>query len=241
MEAPTPVSALIHAATLVTAGVYLLVCLLPNHIMLAGGGAALSLGASTLILAGIVGLAQTDLKRTIAFSTCSQVAYIVLGLGSATSRSSLFLLLTHAFYKALLFIAAGVVIHASGNNQDLRLIGGNGLSLPISKELFAAGSLSLCAFPSTAGDFSKDLLVEQLGYSYLSLHQSFWLCALAGTVLTGAYSGRLLRLTFASEPRGAVPLPQHEPPVSVITVLTLLGLVSYLSGVAAVELFAGSF
>ena len=144
IEAPTPVSALIHAATLVTAGVYLLVCLAPSHLASQGGNVALALGSSTLLLAGLVGLAQSDLKRTIAFSTCSQVAYMVLGLGNASSGASLFLLLTHAFYKALLFIAAGVVIHASSNNQDVRLIGGNGLALPVSKELFAAGSLSLC-------------------------------------------------------------------------------------------------
>jgi NADH-quinone oxidoreductase subunit L len=173
MEAPTPVSALIHAATLVTAGVYLLACLMPGHLGVQGGGIALAISSSTLLLAGLVGLAQSDLKRTIAFSTCSQVAYMVLGLGNGATEASLFLLLTHAFYKALLFMAAGVVIHASGNIQDVRLMGGQGLTLPIGKELFSAGSLSLCAFPYSAGDFSKDFLVEQLGYAYLTLHHGF--------------------------------------------------------------------
>ena len=171
MEAPTPVSALIHAATLVTAGVYLLVRLLP--LTPGGNPGVLLVGAVTLLVAGFTGLAQTDLKRTIAFSTCSQVAYIVLGVGNATSNSGLFLLFTHALYKALLFMSAGAVIHSSGNVQDIRLMGGSALILPVSKELFGGASLSLCAFPHSAGDFSKDLLIEELGYSLLVLHQGF--------------------------------------------------------------------
>ena len=170
MEAPTPISALIHAATLVTAGVYLLVRLSPlPH---GGSSGGLLLGSSTLLIAGVIGLAQTDLKRTIAFSTCSQVAYIVLGTGDASPVATLFLLFTHALYKALLFITAGAAIHASGNLQDSRLMGGNALTLPLSKELFAGGALALCAFPYSAGDFSKDLLVEEAGYSYLALHHT---------------------------------------------------------------------
>lgn len=125
-----------------------------------------------MLIAGLVGLSQTDLKRTIAFSTCSQVAYIVLGVGNATPTAALFLLFTHALYKALLFMSAGVVIHASGNLQDLRLMGGSAQTLPVSKELFLGGSLALCAFPYSAGDFSKDFLLEELGYSYLVLHHA---------------------------------------------------------------------
>jgi len=241
IEAPTPVSALIHAATLVTAGVYLIVCLASNHLPTHGGGTAIILGASTLLLAGFVGLAQSDLKRTIAFSTCSQVAYMVLGAGNLAPSASLFLLLTHAFYKALLFIAAGVVIHSSGNNQDVRLMGGSGLALPLGKELFAGGSLSLCAFPFSAGDFSKDLLLEQVGYAHLVLHHGFWLCGLAGTVLTGAYSARLLRLVFASEPRGGNPLPQHEAQNYILAGLTLLGGISVSAGVGGSALLVPAF
>lgn len=171
IEAPTPISALIHAATLVTAGVYLLVRLLP--LTPGGGDGILLVSAATLLLAGLTGLAQTDLKRTIAFSTCSQVAYMILGVGNGSPSMGMFLLFTHALYKALLFISAGVVIHAAGNVQDIRLMGGNALVLPLSKEFFGGASLSLCAFPHTAGDFSKDLLVEELGYSFIALHQGF--------------------------------------------------------------------
>jgi NADH:ubiquinone oxidoreductase subunit 5 (subunit L)/multisubunit Na+/H+ antiporter MnhA subunit len=241
IEAPTPVSALIHAATLVTAGVYLLMRFIPGQLYTQGGATAIFLGASTLLMAGFVGLAQSDLKRTIAFSTCSQVAYMVLGMGGISPGASAFLLLTHAFYKALLFIAAGVVIHASGNNQDVRLIGASGLTLPVSKELFASGSFALCALPFSAGDFSKDLLLEQLGYAYLTLHQGFWICGLLGTVLTGAYSARLLRLTFASEPRGGSLLPQHESRGFVLVGLTLLGCVSYSAGIGCAEVFVPTF
>lgn len=238
IEAPTPISALIHAATLVTAGVYLLVRLLP--LIPGGGGEILLVSAATLLLAGLTGLAQTDLKRTIAFSTCSQVAYIVLGMGNGSPGTSLFLLFTHALYKALLFISAGVVIHAAGNVQDTRLMGANARVLPLSKEFFGGASLALCAFPHTAGDFSKDLLVEELGYSFLSLHQGFWLGGLGGTLLTGAYSGRLWRLIFAAEPRGVNPLPQHEPPFHLSGLLILLAAVSTLSGWLTLELFGTS-
>lgn len=238
IEAPTPVSSLIHAATLVTAGVYLLVrvggCTASN------GGGAMVLSTATLLIAGTVGLSQTDLKRTIAFSTCSQVGYMVLGAGSGNPGSAIFLLLTHALYKALLFMCAGAVIHAAGNNQDARLMGAVGRLLPASKQLFSAASLALCAFPASAGDYSKDMLVEQMGYSYLLMHQTSWLGALAGTVLTGAYSARLLRLVYGSEPRQSVLAPAHEIPGTLLGVLTLLGVASYTSGSAGVELFVAS-
>lgn len=227
MEAPGPTSSLLHSSTVVIAGVYLLVSLGSQELGESGG---LALGVCTLLLAGIAGLGQTDLKRIIAFSTASQVAYMILAAASSDSGSSLFLLLTHAVYKSLLFIAAGVVIHSSASNQDVRLIGANGFSLPVTKELFTVSSLALCAFPSTAADYSKDVLIEQLGYSTLALHQSYWLCALAGTVLTGAYSGRLIRLALTSEPRGASALPQHEPYPLVLLLIALLGLLSYQSG-----------
>lgn len=132
----------------------------------------MALGAATLVIAGLVGISQTDLKRTIAFSTCSQVGYIVLSRGNGSSSAALLLLTTHALYKALLFMSAGAVIHGSGDIQDVRLLGAGGFALPLSKELFACASLSLCAFPCSAGDFSKDLLLEEMGYSFFSLHHA---------------------------------------------------------------------
>lgn len=197
----------------------------------------MGLGTATLLLAGLIGLTQTDIKRTIAFSTCSQVGYIVLGAGNGSTGASMFLLLTHALYKALLFISAGAVIHASGNNQDIRLMGGNGASLPMTKEIFLLASLALCAFPFSSGDFSKDLLVEQQGYTFFTVHHSFWLCALLGTALTGAYSGRLIRLVFSSEPRMASAITQHDPSMRTLSVLTALALCSFSSGFIFSELF----
>ena len=240
MEAPTPISSLIHAATLVTAGVYLLVRTGANFTQSGNSGPVLVIGAVTLLIAGFVGVAQTDLKRTIAFSTCSQVGYMVLGVGDGASGAALFLLFTHALYKALLFICAGIVIHSAGNNQDVRLLGATGVLLPASKQLFAAASLALCAFPFSAGDFSKDLLVEQAGYSYLGLHQAIWVSALVGTALTGAYSARLLRLVYASEPRTPLPAEAHETPLLVLQILTVLGGIGYSSGALGLELFSAS-
>lgn len=240
IEAPTPVSSLIHAATLVTAGVYLLIRAGGNFTPSGNNGPALVTGAVTLLLAGFVGVAQTDLKRTIAFSTCSQVGYMVLGVGDGASGTSLFLLFTHALYKALLFMCAGIVIHSAGNNQDVRLLGATGMLLPASKQLFAAASLALCALPFSAGDFSKDLLVEQAGYSYLTLHQTMWVSALVGTALTGAYSARLLRLVYSGEPRTPVLTGSHEASLLTLQVLTILGLIAYSSGALGLELFSSS-
>lgn len=200
-----------------------------------GSGPFLVAGAATLLIAGFAGISQTDLKRTIAFSTCSQVGYMVLGRGNGSSSAALLLLITHALYKALLFMSAGAVIHSSGDTQDIRLLGAGGFSLPISKELFTCASLSLCAFPCSAGDFSKDLILEELGYSFLSLHHGFWLCGLCGTFLTGAYSGRLLRIVFAADSRSVSPTSQHEPVSVVLILLLVLGAASTVSGMLAAE------
>ena len=238
MEAPTPVSSLIHAATLVTAGVYLLARLGGNSLLNVGG--VLIISTTTLLIAGVVGLGQTDLKRTIAFSTCSQIGYIVLGLGAGNPGTGIFLLFTHAIYKALLFMCAGAVIHSAGNNQDARLLGAASVILPASKQLFVAASLALCAFPASSGDYSKDMLVEQTSYSYYTLQQSCWVGALIGTVLTGAYSARLLRIVYGGEPRATALAPAHDIPGPVLCVLTLLGVASYASGAISTELFLAS-
>ena len=223
-----------------TAGVYLLARTSGNFTPSGNSGPVLVAGAVTLLMAGFVGITQTDLKRTIAFSTCSQVGYMVLGTGNGASGASLFLLFTHALYKALLFMCAGIVIHSAGNNQDIRLLGNTGMLLPASKQLFAAASLALCAVPFSAGDFSKDLLVEQAGYSYLALHQTLWVSALVGTVLTGAYSARLLRLVYSGEPRTPSLTESHETPLLLLSVLTVLGGMACSSGVIGLELFNSS-
>jgi len=164
MEAPTPVSALIHAATLVTARVYLLIRLGPlleQSIADASSLVAL-LGAATLLFAGLIGTRQTDLKRVIAFSTCSQVAYMILAVRAGLYSARLSLLVMHAAYKALLFLGAGVVIHAIGGLQDVRVMGRFRYTLPLTAVLMLIAGAALGAMPYTSGDYSKDLLIEQL-------------------------------------------------------------------------------
>lgn len=130
-------------------------------------------GAFSLIFAGLIGLSQTDFKRVIAFSTMSQVGYMILGCGVGAFQASVFILFTHAFYKALLFLGAGAIIHATSNIQDTRSIGGLGISVPVTKALFIAASLSLGASPFSSGDFSKDVLIELMSCTQLASKNIF--------------------------------------------------------------------
>ena len=166
----------------------------------------------------------------IAFSTISQVGYIVIGCGVGAFQASIFMLYTHAFYKSLLFLGAGAVIHATANIQDTRSIGGEGIYLPVTKVLFLAASLALGASPFTSGDFSKDVLIELVSSSQFSSKNIFWMVAVGGTALTATYSGRLLRLVFAAEIRGSLPTPQHDLPFFVATALCLLASFSVAGG-----------
>lgn len=201
MEAPTPVSALIHAATLVTAGVFLLVQCAP---LLAGGSAtavAALLGATTTVFAGVVGLGQMDLKRVIAFSTCSQIALVLLAVGTGQFTSGLALLALHAAYKAALFLGAGMVIHGMAGVQDLRSIGGLGAVMPAASSAMLVAAAALCALPYTSGEFGKDLLVVGAAGRGLLLDNTAWWLAVASIGLTVAYSVRLHRLAFGGAPR----------------------------------------
>jgi len=161
MEGPTPVSALIHAATMVTAGVFILV---RSSIIFEYSNYALGVvaffGALTAFLASTVGVFQNDIKRVIAYSTCSQLGYMVLAAGMSLYFVSFFHLFTHAFFKALLFLGAGAVIHALGDEQDMRRYGGTISLLPFSYVLFWVGSLALMGFPFLAGFYSKDIIIE---------------------------------------------------------------------------------
>lgn len=231
MEAPTPVSALIHAATLVTAGVYLLLRCAPALEVAPEAMACVAvLGALTSVFAGVTGLRQTDMKRVIAFSTCSQVAYMVLACGVGEYHSALFLLLTHAFYKALLFLGAGAVIHALAGLQDIRLMGGVGKMMPFVRAAMLIAAASLGAIPYTSGDFSKDVLIELVRSTHLLLHNVIWVLAVIRASLTLYYSGRLHRLAFDSEPRGSYisVAGLHDPDVfhvrAVLIILTVLAL-----------------
>lgn len=242
MEAPTPVSALIHAATLVTAGVLLLIRCAP--ILESASGTSLIvvalLGAITSLFAGVTGLRQTDFKRIIAFSTCSQVAYMVLGCGTGQFTASLSLLMMHAFYKAVLFLGAGAVIHAVGGLQDIRVMGGLGRFLPFTSVIMLVAMSALGAAPYTSGDFAKDVLIEnQLG-GFMVLHNVTWALAVLSAGLTLYYSGRLHRLAFEGESRSTVTTVAgaHDPtalPV-IIAIITLAGM-SVCAGYLVSDLF----
>jgi NADH-quinone oxidoreductase subunit L len=197
MEGPTPVSALIHAATMVTAGVYLIARTAPLfQLASVVQDTAAALGAVTLVMAGLVALAQTDIKRVIAYSTMSQIGYMFLGVGVGAYASGMFHLLTHAFFKALLFLAAGIVIHALAGEQDMRKMGGLRELMPKTYAVFLVGALSLAGIPPFSGFFSKDPIIaatiERGGvFGYV-----LFVLAIGGTFLTGLYTFRLVFRVF---------------------------------------------
>ncbi len=204
MEGPTPVSALIHAATMVTAGVYLIVRthplfeLAPKVQDLAAG-----LGAATLVMAGLIALVQTDIKRVIAYSTMSQIGYMFLAAGIGAYGNGMFHLMTHAFFKALLFMAAGIVIHALAGEQDIRRMGGLRRLLPKTYLATLVGALALVGVPPFAGFFSKDsILAAALGRGWYG--DILWGLGLLGTFLTGLYTFRLVFLVFEGRPSAFV-------------------------------------
>jgi NADH-quinone oxidoreductase subunit L len=236
MEGPTPVSALIHAATMVTAGVYLIVRahpifeLAPSISDLAAG-----LGAITLLVAGLVALVQTDIKRVIAYSTMSQIGYMFLGAGLGAYGNGMFHLMTHAFFKALLFMAAGLVIHHLANEQDIRLMGGLRRVMPRTYLAFLIGSLALVGIPPLSGFFSKDAILASALASG-TYGQILFVAGLAGAFLTGLYTFRLLFIVFFGEPSELVRRHEHPHgeehgegpwtmtwPVAVLAVLAIVG------------------
>lgn len=195
MEGPTPVSALIHAATMVTAGVFLIIRSGP---LFEGSSLVLTivtfLGALTAFFAATTGVVQNDLKKVIAYSTCSQLGYMVMACGVSNYSTSLFHLLNHGFFKALLFLSAGSVIHAVNGEQDMRKMGGLIRSLPFTYTMVLIGSLSLMGFPYLTGFYSKDLILE-LTYGKYYIIFAYWLGSFSA-LLTAFYSVRLIYLTF---------------------------------------------
>jgi NADH-quinone oxidoreductase subunit L len=196
MEGPTPVSALIHAATMVTAGVYLIARtnVLFELAPIVHDTAAV-LGAVTILLAGLVALVQTDIKRVIAYSTMSQIGYMFVAVGLGAYGAGMFHLMTHAFFKALLFMTAGIVIHALAAEQDIRRMGGLGRELPLTYRLFLIGALSLAAIPPFSGFFSKDSILSS-AIDAGALGISMWVFGILGATLTALYTFRLLFIVF---------------------------------------------
>jgi NADH-quinone oxidoreductase subunit L len=201
MAGPTPVSALIHAATMVTAGVYLIarmnsVFLLAPQVMTYVAW----LGAATLILAGIAALAQSDIKRVLAYSTMSQIGYMMVSLGAGAFSAGVFHLMTHAFFKALLFLTAGAIILALHHQKNLFKMGGLLKRLPFETALFAVGLVCLMALPGSSGFFSKEAIIGLL-WSSNTAGPLLWYCAIFGALLTSIYSCRLFFLAFMGESR----------------------------------------
>jgi NADH-quinone oxidoreductase subunit L len=206
MEGPTPVSALIHAATMVTAGVYMIG---RNAVLFSHAPEAMQvvavIGAVTALFAGTIGLVQNDIKRVLAYSTVSQLGYMFLAMGVGAFGAGIFHLYTHAFFKALLFLGSGAVIHALHGEQDVRRMGGLKKELPITYWTFLIGAIAIAGVPGLAGFFSKD---EILAQTFFSGHTMLWVVGVLTALLTAAYMFRLVFLTFHGAPRYAL-APGH--------------------------------
>jgi len=205
MEGPTPISALIHAATMVTAGIFMVARMSPLFEL---SDTALSvvmvIGAITAMFMGLVGIVQNDIKRVIAYSTISQLGYMTAALGASAYAASIFHLMTHAFFKALLFLAAGSVIMAMHHEQDMRYMGGLRKYMPITYITFVIGALALIAFPGFSGFFSKDTIIDAMHESHrLGSSFAYW-CVLLGAFVTALYTFRMLFMTFHGKERFVV-------------------------------------
>jgi len=237
MEGPTPVSALIHAATMVTAGVYMIA---RNHVLFDHSPFALStiavIGAATALFAATIGLVQNDIKRVLAYSTISQLGYMFLGCGVAAYSAAIFHLMTHAFFKALLFLAAGSVIHAIGDEQDLRKMGGLRKKIPVTFWTMTIGVFAIAGFPPLAAFFSKDAILYA-AFQQGSLGKALWFVGLLTALLTAFYMFRLWYLTFFGESRSPEIHP-HESPWSMLGPLVILALLSVAGGWIGIERFA---
>jgi NADH-quinone oxidoreductase subunit L len=233
MEGPTPVSALIHAATMVTAGVFMVARLSPLFEYAPVALAVVCvIGGSTALFAASVGMAQNDIKRVIAYSTCSQLGYMFFAAGVSAYSAAIFHLMTHAFFKALLFLGAGSVIHAMSGEQDMRKMGGLWRLVPVTYGVMWVGSLALAGIPPFAGYFSKDVILEAAWASGSGVGLYAFCLGIVAAFLTAFYSWRLLFLTFHGKPRADQEVMHHVHESPKVMILPLLAL-------AAGAIFAG--
>ncbi len=242
MEGPTPVSALIHAATMVTAGVFMVCRLSPMfEYAPAARDVVAIVGASTAFFAATIGLTQFDIKRVVAYSTCSQLGYMFFAAGVGAYGAAMFHLFTHAFFKALLFLGSGSVIHAVSGEQDMRKMGGIWKLIPITYVLMWIGNLALAGIPFFAGYYSKDSILESAFAAHSGVGQyAFWL-GIAAALMTAFYSWRLLFLTFHGKPRcdEKVYAHVHESPWVMLVPLFVLAIGAVLSGALFFSDFVG--
>ena len=242
MEGPTPVSALIHAATMVTAGVFLVARMSPLLEFAPGAATFITvIGGTTAIFAATIGCVQNDIKRVIAYSTCSQLGYMFIAAGVGAYQASIFHLFTHAFFKALLFLGAGSVIHAMSDEQDIRKMGGIWRKIPITYAVMWIGSLALAGIPIFAGYYSKDAILEAAwaGRGFAAFY-AFW-CGAIAAFLTAFYSWRLLILTFHGAPRADQHTMDHvhESPWVMLVPLILLATGAVFTGLVFHRDFIG--
>jgi NADH-quinone oxidoreductase subunit L len=242
MEGPTPVSALIHAATMVTAGVFMLCRLSPLFETVPEVLAFVTLiGALTAFVAATIGMTQFDIKRVIAYSTMSQLGYMFFAIGVGAYGAAMFHLMTHAFFKALLFLGAGSVIHAMSDEQDLRKMGGLWKKIPVTWALMWIGSLALAGVPYFAGYYSKDIILESAWASHSAFGQFAWYMGIAAALMTAFYSWRLLIMAFHGKTRASEETfsHAHESPFVMLLPLIVLAAGAIGAGAYAYDWFVG--
>jgi NADH-quinone oxidoreductase subunit L len=243
MEGPTPVSALIHAATMVTAGVFMVARMSPlfqyaefTNIII------IFIGSSTAIFAATIAITQNDIKRVIAYSTCSQLGYMFFAAGLGAYNSAMFHLMTHGFFKALLFLSAGSVIHAMSNEQDMRKMGGLANKIPLTTVFMWIGSLAIIGFPFFSGYYSKDSILENAYFANSNISSYAYIIGIVTAFLTAFYSWRLLFMTFHGRTRASAEVLKnvHESPTIMTIPLFVLAIGSIFSGFILADIFIGT-
>jgi NADH-quinone oxidoreductase subunit L len=231
MEGPTPISALIHAATMVTAGIFMVARMSPLYeLSETARSVVLIIGAITALFMGLVALTQFDIKRVVAYSTLSQLGYMTVALGASAYSAAMFHLMTHAFFKAVLFLAAGSVIIALHHEQDMRRMGGLRKYMPFTYWTMLIGAIASAGIPGFAGFFSKDAIIEAVHHSPTPGATFAWLCVLSCVFVTAAYTFRMVFMAFHGKPRFDPHHPPHESPPVVTVPLVLLAIPSVLAG-----------
>ncbi|MBI5359131.1 MAG: NADH-quinone oxidoreductase subunit L [Planctomycetes bacterium] len=246
MAGPTPVSALIHAATMVTAGVYMVGRMSAIYVNSPEALIIVSIiGGLTALYAATIGLVQNDIKKVLAYSTISQLGYMFLGMGVMAFSAGIFHLVTHAFFKALLFLCAGSVIHAMSGEQDMRKMGGLWRKIPVTFACFVIGAIAIAGVPPFAGFFSKDEILwktlERYETTHAGLYAVLWVIGLLSALMTAFYMFRLIAMTFFGAPRANEEIMHHvhESPFSMTSVLVTLAILSLIGGFIGVPHLLG--
>ncbi|MDH4323161.1 MAG: NADH-quinone oxidoreductase subunit L, partial [Betaproteobacteria bacterium] len=242
MEGPTPISALIHAATMVTAGIFMVARMSPLYeLSPTARGVVLVIGGITALFMALVALTQYDIKRVVAYSTLSQLGYMTVALGASAYSAAIFHLMTHAFFKAVLFLAAGSVIIALHHEQDMRRMGGLKRYMPWTYWTLLLGAISSAGIPGFAGFFSKDAIIEAVRHSTTPGALFAWLCVLITVFITATYTFRLVFMAFHGRPRFDPAHPPHESPAVVTVPLVLLAIPSVVAGYVVGPVVYGDF